>query len=295
MTAAGSLADHTGTDDGQSVAQLGIRPQTVALAFCGAYVWPDHAVQANSFVDVLGRVGIGEGAARSTLNRMVHRELLARYRDGKRVYLGVTPRASEVLAEAASWIWQPGPVNRDWDGRWTILSFSLPETRRADRHLLRSRLLWHGFGLLQNGMWISPSTVDVPELLADLDVIEHVKVFRAETFPPTDTTDMIRCTWDLDALAERYHRFLTRWDVPDPLPAAVDDLARAIQLGAEWLLLVREDPRLPLEHLPADWPAVRAEHVAFWLRERYHRAAARVVLTEVDRVPLTRLTPGSAG
>jgi phenylacetic acid degradation operon negative regulatory protein len=49
---------------------------------------------------------------------------------------------------------------------------------------------------------------------------------------------------------------------------------------------VREDPRLPLEHLPADWPAVRAEHVALRLRAAYSESARKVVDSVMDRIPL---------
>jgi phenylacetic acid degradation operon negative regulatory protein len=49
-----------------------------------------------------------------------------------------------------------GAVNRHWDGRWTLLSFTLPESWQRQRHELRIRLLWAGFGPLQGGLWIAP-------------------------------------------------------------------------------------------------------------------------------------------
>ena len=38
---------------------------------------------------------------------------------------------------------------------------------------------------------------------------------------------------------------------PHPLADAPDDLARQLRLHAEWRQLIRKDPRLPAEHLPA--------------------------------------------
>jgi phenylacetic acid degradation operon negative regulatory protein len=263
-----------------------IRPQALLLSFCAGHLWGrDEVMFSGSFVDVLSRVGVGEHAARSTLARMARRGLLERHRIGKRVFFGLTKHAEEVLADGDRKVWREGPVNRNWSGHWTLLGFSLPETRRADRHLLRSRLAWAGFGLLQNGLWISPADLDVTELLGDLDVVDSVKAFRAVTLSATDVDEMIADAWDLDAIAGRYRAFLDRWDVPDPLPGATDDLARQLLLNTEWLLVVRDDPRLPVEHLPADWPAVRAEHVVLRLRKQFEPGTLRVINEAVERAP----------
>jgi phenylacetic acid degradation operon negative regulatory protein len=63
-----------------------------------------------------------------------------------------------------------------------------------------------------------------------------------------------------------------RWAGFGPLQSA-DDLARQLWLHGEWSLLARRDPGPPVEYLPADWPAVRAEHVALRLRARYESRA----------------------
>jgi phenylacetic acid degradation operon negative regulatory protein len=266
-----------------------LRPQALMLSFCGEHLLGrDEVVFSGGFVAVLARVGVGAHAARSTLARMTRRGLLTRHRLGKHVYHGLTAHAEAVLAEGERRVWRAGAVNRDWSGQWTLLGFSLPESRRGDRHLLRSRLAWAGFGLLRNGLWISPLEIDVADLLGDLDVIDHVRAFRATALPPTEVDELIEDAWDLAAVAARYRAFLARWDVPNPLPAAPDDLARQLLLITEWLLLVRDDPRLPVEHLPADWPAVRAEQVVHRLRERYEPEVRRIVEWLVERRPTPR-------
>lgn len=262
----------------------GVRPQTHVLMFCGGHLMaPGSAVSTGGLISALARVGVGEHAARSTVSRMIRRGTLQRRRQGKRIYLSPTPHIRTALAEGGERAWQ-SPVNRTWDGQWTLLGFSLPESRRADRHLLRSRLQWAGFGMLQNGVWVAPSEVDVQALLAQLDVLDHLKVFRASVAAPTQVAELIEDAWDVPALARGYEHFLERWDTPDPLPDAPDDLARQLWLLGEWTLLARNDPGLPVEYLPADWPAVRAEHVALRLRTRYEAGAKGIAAGLVERL-----------
>jgi phenylacetic acid degradation operon negative regulatory protein len=276
-------------DDGDAEAANGSqpwrRPQAIMLTFCAAYMLDrDEAVYSGSLIEVLRRVGVGEHAARSTLSRMSARGLLARHRSGKRVYFSLTDQAAEVLEEGGRRLGQA--VNRDWDGTWTLLGFSLPETRRADRHLLRSRLTWAGFGLLQSGLWIAPHAVDVERLLDGLDVVDHVKAFRAVTLPPTRINEMIADAWDLGEIAQGYRDFLRRWEANEGPPGADDPLSRQLLMAAEWLLIIRQDPRLPLRHLPPDWPAVRAERLFLHRRDTLERQARPVVEALLDRLPL---------
>ena len=141
-----------------SSAEPSPRPQSLMLTFFGIHVLGrDLAVSSGSVIDALGRVGVSEEAVRSTLTRMVGRGLLERHRQGRKMYFALTPRAVSVLQDGHDRIWRRGAANLDWDGQWTLVGFSLPEAWRRERHDLRSRLTWGGFGPLQNGLWIAPS------------------------------------------------------------------------------------------------------------------------------------------
>jgi len=264
-----------GADPGLAPPKL--RPQALMLTFLGNYVLRrDIAVFSGSFIEVFDRLGVGEQAIRSTLTRMVGRGLLARHRRGRRMHFGLTERSARILVDGERRVWQRGAVNTDWDGQWTVLAFSMPESWQRQRHDLRSRLVWAGFGPLGNGMWVTPSRVDVAPVIEGLGLNGRVKVFGGPAEPPTDVPGMIRDAFDLDGLAAGYRAFLHRWDRPDPVPRAPDDLARYLWMLTEWLQLVRVDPWLPVEHLPADWPAVRAQEVLHDLRSRYEAAARRI-------------------
>ncbi len=261
------------------------RPQSLMFSFLGIYVLHrDVAVYSGSVIDVFARLGVSEEAVRSTLARMVKRNLLVRHRRGRKVYFGLTPRAVEVLEDGRERVWKTGAVNRDWDGTWTVVGFSLPDSRRSTRHDLRSRLIWNGFGLLQSGLWIAPGTKEVAEVLASLELGDNVTVLTARAFEPTDAADLVRKAFDTEQIARRYGAFLAQWDVPRPLPGAPDDLARQLLLHTDWLQLVRQDPLLPTEHLPEDWPAIRAEQVFHTLARDYEPRAAALAAAVLDEL-----------
>ncbi|MFD8049425.1 PaaX family transcriptional regulator C-terminal domain-containing protein [Streptomyces sp. Tu102] len=237
------------------------RPQSLMLAFFGNHVLEegDVGVYSGSIIDVLGRVGVGEQAVRSTLTRMVNRGLLRRRREGRRMFFGLTPQATRVLQDGRTRIWQQGAVNDDWDGSWTLLGFSLPDSWKRQRHDLRSRLTWSGFGALYSGLWIAPGNIDVSGVVEELDLAAHVKIFHAQADVATDIELMIRDTWDLESIATRYVLFDKRWTAHLDAGAGDDPIGTRLRLVSEWLWTIRADPRLPARHLPPEWPARPAQ------------------------------------
>jgi phenylacetic acid degradation operon negative regulatory protein len=261
------------------------RPQSLLLTFFGAYVLSRGVhVASSAVIDVLGRVGVSEHAARSTLSRMARRDLLHRVRRGRKAYLGLTWRSRQVLYDGEVRVWRTGAVPDGWDGTWTLLSFSLPDSWQRQRHELRSRLLWAGFGPLQGGLWIAPSPVDFGVVGAGLEAAAHVKVFAARALPPTDVDALVRDAWDLDAIATRYRGFLRRWADPRRRPRLPDALATQLVLQTEWLQVIRADPRLPSQHLPAEWPAEPAQRL---FRALYSELdpQARAAVAALDIIP----------
>lgn len=265
-----------------------LRPQSLMLTFLGDQVLGrDVCVYSGSVIDVFARAGIGEQATRSTLTRMVNRGLLRRQREGRRMYFGLTEHSAAVLRDGERRIWQTGAVNRQWDGTWTLLGFSLPESWQRQRHDLRSKLTWSGFGPLFSGLWIAPGEVDVAELVAELGLSAHVKVFRAHADTGMDIGAMIEETWELAELAERYEQFVRRWQPWETrAPEADEALAQRLLLQAEWLRVIRRDPRLPVKHLPDDWPAEQAEKTFRAVHERLTPLARDASERLLDLVPV---------
>lgn len=264
-----------------------VRPQTLMLNLLGRYLLGRQvAVSAAGVIEVFARVGVSEHAARSTLARMVNRGMLTRQRHGRAMYFALTAQAERILQDGEDRIWRQGAVNRDWDGHWTLLGFSLPESWQRQRHELRSQLTWAGFGPLFSGLWIAPGRLEVTDLVGSLGLESHVKAFHAQTVPGTEVARMVQETWDLEAVAARYLRFLARWQSPDAPTRPDDPLAVKLLLGCDWLQVIRADPRLPSAHLPADWPAARAEALFVRLDKDMDEAAGEIVRQILDVRPV---------
>lgn len=265
-----------------------LRPQSLMLSFLGDQVLGrDVCVYSGSVIDVFGRAGVGEHATRSTLTRMVGRDLLRRQREGRRMYFGLTERSESVLRDGEQRIWEDGAVNRQWDGSWTLLGFSLPESWQRQRHDLRAQLTWSGFGPLFGGLWIAPGEADVSALVTELGLSAHVKIFRAHADAGMDIGAMIEETWALGELATRYEAFVRRWQHWETTePAADEALALRLRLSTEWLQIIRGDPRLPVKHLPDNWPAEQAEKTFRTVYTRLTPLAKESAERLLDLVPV---------
>ncbi|MDD7964783.1 PaaX family transcriptional regulator [Actinomycetospora lemnae] len=261
------------------------RPQAMLLTFLGGYLLGRGVhVATSSLVDVLGRAGVSEHATRSTVSRMARRDQIHRVRRGRQVYVGPTPATREVLRDGDARIWRTDVVNTHWDGSWTLLSFSLPDAWARERHLLRARLSWAGFGPLQGGLWIAPGDVDVRALADGLGLEGRLRAFGARALDGTDVDALVRDAWDLPALAARYQAFRARWGDAASRPHLPDPLAAQLVLQTDWLQAIRRDPRLPRRHLPPDWPAEPA-HALF--RDLYttFEPGARTGAAALDVIP----------
>ncbi|GEA84878.1 MAG: PadR family transcriptional regulator [Cellulomonas sp.] len=283
------------------------RPEQLLLAFMGELMVAGGAgpLPASVLIAVLGELGVGEAATRAALTRMATRRLLASERVGRTVTYRLTPESERVLGEARDRVFDADPFAPRGTG-WTLVTFSVPESRRDVRHRVRAQLAWAGFGLLRDGLWIAPGEVDVALALGgvhddgrhdeqrhdeerhdsgagdrgDDDELELL-AFRAHEVPGFSAARSVRTAWRLDAMRARHEEFQHRW--AGAAPDADRALCDLTALVADWLDLLRAVPRLPPEHLADDWPAARSV-AAFG---RLHTALAEPARAELGR----RLAP----
>ena len=172
----------------------------------GNHLW------SGGLVRLLGDAGYSTLAARAALNRLVGRDLLERVRDGRFVYYEITLRCDELLAEGDRRLFALGD-RADWDGAWTMVWHTLPESRSLERNRLARRLRFLGFRPMQDSIWLSPNARDqeVRGVAAGVGVADEIGVLVGTS--PTDmpVDRLIERTWDLEGLCAEYERFADRF------------------------------------------------------------------------------------
>lgn len=81
-----------------------------------------------------------------------------------------------------------GEEKKEWDGKWRIVVFDIPEQKRLIRNLFRRNLKKWGFKSLQKSVWVSKKDVidKLFEYIKDLGIERWVWVFESEKYGPAN-------------------------------------------------------------------------------------------------------------
>lgn len=241
------------------VAAIASRPQHLLLTLLGDYWYPRRdELPSTALVALLEQFGVSESNARAALSRLGRRGLLVSRREGRRTFYALTAQGLNTLREGTRRIFTFGSRQVDWDGRWTVVAFSIPERNRSLRAALRTRLAWLGFAAPFDALWMSPGdrASDAAALLAELAVkTATIVIGNVSPLAPQHPAR----AWDLDDLSDRYFDFLRRFE-PVGRRATTGDLTPREALWFRtavidvWRGFPGIDPELPTELLPHGWP-----------------------------------------
>jgi phenylacetic acid degradation operon negative regulatory protein len=263
---------------------LALVPRSLLMTFFGVFLrriggW----IAVADLVALMGDLGLDEQAVRSAVSRLKRRGVIAPERRGGAAGYRLTARGLAILEAGDARIYGRDGVAGDG---WLLVVFSIPETHRALRHKLRTRLQWLGLGTVSSGVWIAPAAVEpeVRRVIDDLDLSAHVELFRGAHLGDAGA---VAAWWDVGALAAEYRAYVAAWE-----PALRDGRGRTAPADAfaahvrhldAWRRVPFHDPGLPAAALPADWPGAHAWDVFHALDRRLDPAAMRHVEARVSR------------
>jgi phenylacetic acid degradation operon negative regulatory protein len=232
-----------------------------------------------TLIRLLADIGIDEPAARSAISRLKRRGILESQRYGGAAGYQLSAEAQAILHEGDERIFRrqrAAPA----DG-WVLAVFSVPESERHRRHVLRSELARLGFGMVAPGVWIVPAHPQdtTAETLRRLGLDGYADLFRAEHLAFGDPAAKIRRWWDLDELERQYGAFIGAHEraLEDGQLSGPEAFAGYVRLLTDWRRLPYLDPGLPAELLPDGWIGIRAAGLFFALRERLEEPARAYV------------------
>jgi len=165
---------------------------------------------------------------------------------------------------------------------WLLAVFSVPESERHQRHVLRSQLSRLGFGTAAPGVWIAPAYLHeaTVEMLARLGLSGYADLFHADHLAFGDLASKVRQWWDLDRterlasdFVAAYEPVLLGWQGRRAASRPREAFADYVRVLTDWRRLPYLDPGLPAELLPPGWTGARAAEIFFTLQSRLAGAA----------------------
>ncbi len=241
------------TSPGEITPQIGI----VCFAYGLARAGLGEPVAGPVLIRLLADLGISGSAARSLLLRMRREGWVTSERKGRQAHYQLAPVIGAAQARLERQLRGERP---EWNGSFSGVLYTVPERHRPFRDRLRRSAQVLGYVTLRPGLFIA-TTDRYEELTALLPSWPAgSQVLRARlTLSPEDSRSIVAQLWDLDALAARYRVVLAdaerRTSRAERHPPA--HAAAFREFAAATLPLYEtsaEDPDLPAELLPADWP-----------------------------------------
>lgn len=225
---------------------LALKPISARSALLSLLLGADvPSLTARELVASGSVLGIAETTVRAALSRMVSSGDLVREADG--YALSARLRRRQDRQEDAI-----RPRTHDAHGRWEMFVITQSGRHAAERAELRTSLTELRLAELREGVWTRPANLDLTWPDAILETGEHFV-----TTPAGDPGQLAGRLWDLAAWAERARKLLAATDTEDPVQRFT-----ACAASVRHLL---NDPVLPAELLPADWPGdeLRESHLTY--------------------------------
>ena len=277
-----------------------MRPRSLLFTLFGDFVrYYGGEIWVGSLIRLMQEFDISSQAVRVALSRMVADGWLQNRKVGKKSYYGLTAQGERRLAEGARRIYKL--ENPAWNGEWLLVTYTIPEKRKAHRETFRRELAWTGFGQLASSVWISPR--DLRPQLLDLSqryhLGQHIDFFTARYHGPDENHTLVEKCWDLAAIQHGYSEFISvyrrKLAQQQRMPDAVC-FREEIQLIHAYRKFLFSDPGLPDELLPKRWLGHAAAHL---MREYYrlvspaaHRFFERIFVGHPETNPPPARHPG---
>ena len=263
-------------------------PRALIVSIYGLYARDTGGwFSVSSLIRLMAELGVEEPAVRSSISRLKRREMLIAERHDRSAGYALSDHARRVLHEGDRRIFER-PRASQGDG-WVVVVFSVPESERRQRHTLRSRLTWLGYGTVSAGVWIAPRHLEAEtrEVLERYALSAYVDMFAGDYLGFADVRAQIADWWDLEGLQALYADFvdtyapvLHRWK-RRTVPASGDAFADYVRALTSWRRLPFLYPGLPVEFLPKSWLGFRAADLFLDVKGRLEGPAQEFVRTTV--------------
>ncbi|MFJ7938401.1 phenylacetic acid degradation operon negative regulatory protein PaaX [Peribacillus sp. NPDC096622] len=255
---------------------MGTNTQSMIFTIYGDYIRNyGSKIWIGSLIRLLKEFGHNEQGVRVAVSRMVKQGWIQSEKQGNKSYYFLTDRGVQRMDEAANRIYKMKP--NEWDGKWRILMYTIPEDKRQLRDDLRKELLWSGFGSFSSGCWISPNDLEkqINRLIEKYDIDEYVDFFISEYKGPKENQSLVEKSWHLEEIENKYEEFIEKYSKQFIVHQSIigrgemsdaDCFVERTNLVHEYRKFLFIDPGLPKELLPSKW---NGNHAALLFSQYY--------------------------
>lgn len=208
------------------------------------------------FIEDKGSVGVSDllmynkNQVRGILGKMEAMKIVEK-RDDK---YSLSSSGQQFLNSILDILHQP---TQHWDGKWRFVSFSIPEKDRSKRDKFRRELEALGLRSYLNSYWITP--FDIKEKIIKkaelLNISDDVLIIESSEIFGKKSSDLIRA-WDFEKSREFFEQFIID---SEKLLQNKSKTTFDIKLNIfNYAFILNNQPQLPIELMPKDWPQFRA-------------------------------------
>lgn len=239
------------------------------LTLFGLYGRPaGKPIPVSAIVRLLAELGSEPSSVRSSISRLKKKGVLNSKRSKAGSTYALCDRLEQPMQVGDLRIFSPVPASIG--DPWLLVSFSVPESERKNRHIIRSGLTKMGFGTVSAGLYIGPARLqkEASEYIQEYQLWNYVDFFVCELSGMMNAQEKISQWWDLCSLAKEYSNFiglyepvLKQWQnhfLHGGNETPQSAFAAYIPIVTQWRRLPFIDPGLPIELLPDNWVGLKA-------------------------------------
>lgn len=148
-----------------------------------------------------------------------------------------------------------------WSGKWTIASFSIPESNRPLRDKFRRTIESKGMRMILGGLWITPLELknEIADYAKEIGIFSNVFICETNEITTGVTQEDLLSLWGFVKSKQEIYDFIEEADSflkqKEKTPFAVKKMI------FKYALILDRQPKVPIELFPADWPQFRANIV----------------------------------
>jgi phenylacetic acid degradation operon negative regulatory protein len=157
-------------------------------------------------------------------------------------------------------------LKTEWDGKWRIISYEIPEKKREMRDRLRREMQGWGLGPWHRSFWLTPHPIikNLRQLTANKEEEQYIQAFEADHSFGIKKI-LIDKVWETTLLDKQYRTLFKQWH--DILAKEIDKQEKLRAVISDYVAVLKQDPGLPKDLIGENWIGFEAYSIFNEIKE----------------------------